>query len=816
MSGTSSRKSFKRTNRDLRGVLTERAFGAGMFYTDNPLIDGRSRLLVNLIQKDMGERTRPRGGIHPVTESINLDEFMDNPYVHHTGVTIVTNAITGLTALRRYALIVNYPQSEAGKEYISLAGSKLILEIPHDRNALLEHEDLTDETYVGNHLEVSTNMNSPYKIKHNPHNMLIKSAGMLVDEPTPDGIFADVGGNTYLMTDQGLGRLNVTLNGLTYSHGVTLVEPEQPSASKGMTSGYNMLLSEPYLFPNATGSRGDITSVLPYDPVETTRLRMNARFGDTILFRAGYIYENGVSYKMKWEVQGINRTDNLKVIQSQQASPLYSNGADITIKYTPTERQFTIIATLYAASDLDEPLRVMTVPVFNLTNNDTVAARPATNFDFKTMKGMTVWKEQVVVWGVKDSETGIFISAVNDPTYFPYPQNYVVVDDRVLSCADYMGELVVVTESGMYLVTMSDVGYTTRKVQSNLEVQIQDAPAIFSMRNLIHFKSSDHYFMVVPDMRNDQGNLQIAPITANMTYLFDNFRTEVYRIINDLYNIHHLMNVPTHALEFKLMDYKCVRDSMRIRNVYRMMLASPDLTVYLDVHLVYDTVFRSWTVEIMQVPKAGLFLFQSLATGYAEYLSITKQGPVHVLEWLHVQEHDVQDTFLLDGEQARLFNNQQMLDTGKRDLAGAMKKRMRHVIVEFNNLQNEEIPLHHLFYLDDQERSDLYQYEVVHITDPADANYGSIYVERTYSDPETIESEVFVERTYTEPDLLPGTSKLNSWMLSTSQFPDVTLIKVHIDVSGKGYYPRLKLIMKEPKLYEINNISWVWREMNAR
>ena len=94
----------------------------------------------------------------------------------------------------------------------------------------------------------------------------------------------------------------------------------------------------------------------------------------------------------------------------------------------------------------------------------------------------------------------------------------------------------------------------------------------------------------------------------------------------------------------------------------------------------------------------------------------------------------------------------------------------------------------------------MFIYTVQHITDPEDPEYGKVYVVREYA----------------EPTVVYGVTMLDFWSLHNSQFPEQSVIKAHIDISGKGYYPRLKLVTRTSNLFELNNISWVYRDMNAR
>ena len=63
---------------------------------------------------------------------------------------------------------------------------------------------------------------------------------------------------------------------------------------------------------------------------------------------------------------------------------------------------------------------------------------------------------------------------------------------------------------------------------------------------------------------------------------------------------------------------------------------------------------------------------------------------------------------------------------------------------------------------------------------------------------------------------IPGVTKLDSWMLDVSMFPDVTLVKTRVEVSGKGYAGRWKFVGMAEAMYEMLQISWAYRLMNAR
>jgi hypothetical protein len=96
---------------------------------------------------------------------------------------------------------------------------------------------------------------------------------------------------------------------------------------------------------------------------------------------------------------------------------------------------------------------------------------------------------------------------------------------------------------------------------------------------------------------------------------------------------------------------------------------------------------------------------------------------------------------------------------------------------------------------------------VSHILDPSDPEYLNIVVEKE-----------LVPRIY-----LPGTTILaedendtNAWQLDVSGFPEIFLWKVRIPISGKGLSPRMRFVSYNEELFELLNVTWVYRKLNSR
>jgi endonuclease YncB( thermonuclease family) len=184
------------------------------------------------------------------------------------------------------------------------------------------------------------------------------------------------------------------------------------------------------------------------------------------------------------------------------------------------------------------------------------------------------------------------------------------------------------------------------------------------------------------------------------------------------------------------------------------------------------------------LPDIEAALADAIAAGRGLYGYLQKEGPYYVRS----------------KESAELLGNFQILDTGNRDQDPYMEKRYKEIQFMLSNKSMNPIRFYTEFYIDSQRRQTPVSYDIVHDTDPNSEHYGTIYVMETD----------------TPNMVLDNTTHLDYWVLDTSQFPDVEVVKLVFRVSGKGHYPRMLLISKNQDEYKILNYAWVYRVMNAR
>ena len=155
------------------------------------------------------------------------------------------------------------------------------------------------------------------------------------------------------------------------------------------------------------------------------------------------------------------------------------------------------------------------------------------------------------------------------------------------------------------------------------------------------------------------------------------------------------------------------------------------------------------------------------------------------------------------------YNNWQFLDTGFRRDNFSRNKRYREVQFQLNNIDGENLDFGLEFQIDGQPRLSYYSYDIEHVVDYSDPNYGLIYVQQNVD----MNLPITYIRTPGETTLGPDA---NSWTLNQSMFPELSFWKVRASVSGKGTAPRMRLISRNPHKYELLSLNWVYRVMNVR
>lgn len=497
-------------------------------------------------------------------------------------------------------------------------------------------------------------------------------------------------------------------------------------------------------------------------------------------------------------------------------------------------------------------------------------------YDLSTASGLTSWNGRLVAWGVPEDPTILFISDYNNPSYFPYPNNIVVFDAPIIKAMEFMDGLVVFTTDKLYQVTTASDGnsWQSTVLQSHLYINAWDRHLIQTVRNMLYFKSGNYYYMMVPKAQSLTGELTLAPITTPITSFFDNFSVNVQDVLKNTYGYLDMFSLLTY---YNYLDYEDVHniyilqcgDSSKLLH-FDVMYNTVDRTWKVWTYETPNMLFphRHDATQTGILASSSLFLADDVETGDKDpqriiqfytwdksvasecyvpvnipitfnpdmispiledgVLTLPEQWGVYESEALvlvntnlayvngntlvlqgatdYFSGFSVMDinrtltTVFNDPDDYFNFRNYQFLDTGYREDNLHMKKRYREIQLQLNNLDKKNLDFGLDCILDGAVRKLLYKYDVTQIIDEFNPEYGIAY----------IDTVPFMEVALDDIDLS------NQWTIDQGLYPDITLWKMRVAVSGKGSAPRLKLYSRNDKRFELLSINWVSRSMHMR
>lgn len=793
-------------------MQTEEVFVRGMKYTNTPHEAGYAKTVVNFNIKNDGEVFSPRGGLRVVRSEVTrqlLEEDIHSDYcIHHAHMMYIQDE-NGDATLYHYILASTINMS---RKFL-LSNAKLIIEKDNDYI-----EASCDDTASNAALLMQPFCTAMHEVP-------------IAAPKSRSGIYTSLEGNTYVLLNEDgknyLGRINATLasdNTLTWT--VDKITPTEVQPTQALNYGYNMLKENPYTFVNTKTATGDIvlTGVVPYD--EQGKLLLTARPGTTIDFKLYYKYpetDSSDKYLVQWEVQDLSTGADPVVIQRVRKSKEYTPGADIILKYTPSFNTFALIAKVFrkteiTASDSEwnenqylqsivtkddylKPAQVSTLSSYHLTANSasSMLNTDAVSFDVGTAKGMCTWQQRIVLWGVSGARSTLFVTEINDPGYVPYPNNSEIFQDNIVCAVPYMTFLLVFTKSALYKLTLNEDGlsYKTTCIQERLGMTEEDANTVITVQNMVYFKSNNYFYMIVPNNKSMQTDLQMAPVSRPIEYLLNDFEVGLRDIVNAVYNLTYATS--DEVFQVELLDYYVYVADTQIRNTYKLKITKDD-SFYIDLSLNYDTVLRAWTTYLYETTQYRMVVYKPTVTGQTQFAHIRELNHAARVSVAVFDEEEPQDNLPLNEDANRAFGNYQYIDTGYRGFNTEFKKRFREVQFHINSRTDSVLSFYTSFVVDDVETQPMYKNIITQVTDKADPNYGVIFVERELVD---------VKQT-------PQLTKLDEWQLDTARFPELTVYKIRYRVSGKGYGGAVRLLSVNESNYELLNMSWVYRLMFAR
>lgn len=825
-------------------------------YTAAPLDLGYAKTLVNYDLSPNNSNLIPRCGLR--TSDLLVPDLVNEQgadYHKDSDLTIMAAQECVESNGKSYRQFILGKTSEDGTGPISIVTSPLedkIAEVSTNEGNLSDVYDID----LYNAYKEATTYKAAFSVPSQAeiHNVKLKNNTRVA---SIIGNFAYV--NSFYFVNPEQKKLNKTVfNSETERYEVQPVEPIQLNPTEAVTYGYNMLLGDQaYNFVNNAHSGSiELTGILPYAGATSSELVMSPKPNTPLTLRCFFTGEPDSVYRFTWEWREINsnewqllsksaenevnyfirrKGDTDEVYLQADTGETYDylqwegftapakdimirvqaiNGNDITIsegKTTVTDIEQAMVVGLNFSSDVDS----------------TTNLQPEV-YDLTTATGMTYWKNRLVLWGVPKDPTILFLSNVNEPACFSYPNDIDIFEEPIVYATPFLDTLLVFTTSKVIQLTLSEDGtsWTSAVLQAHLSINPWDRHLIQTVKNMIFFKSGNYYFMIVPKSQSLTGELSLAPVSNSLVEFFNHFSKNVEQLLFDVYayeGLHELINY------YNFLDY----DDMH--NVY---VYSFDEDKYLHLDIMYNTSNRTWRIYTYEAPHM-LYPYKqdSTQTGQLASTSIADSslGDARIIQLYNFNKSIVKDFYVANSlnivydeakadkdklvasvkelmeedEVTATFDNWQFLDTGYYGDNNHYYKRYREVQLMLNNIDGASLRYGMDFIIDGQQRMSYINYEEEHVLDESNPLYGMLYLQPVQV------MNIPVDGIEAPNETILGSSS-NEWLLDQSVFPDISIWRIRVPVSGKGAAPRLRLLSKNNSKYELSSINWIFRYMNMR
>lgn len=614
----STSSEFKRYDRNRRQASIETDFSMGMMFHSGALDSGYVKTLVNYDISSHSSSLVPRPGLR--TSEILLPNIVQEygsdsalPEYHSDENILIKAAKECIeTDGKTYRQIILGKADSTGK-----AGT--IYVVTSEKAEVLLTNEATSDYGLDYEIKVAiANAEVTGKSCRFFTTELPNIHGMeMIDDvkvATVVGAFA-FGNSFYFFNADSKALFKTVFDDTTKKYVFESITVKEVDPSEAVTYGYNMLQGEQaysFVNRNLTGIM-QLTGILPYSTKGTgDTLLMTPRKNEDIYFRCYFKGEIGKKYKFTWEWRNVGDdtwTSIEDLTQATEYEIVAGTGDTVKLQSGTTVLDNLQITFKAPASDI-----MIRVQAYNSTDYETVEKAMTVGFDFTTetygtatnvkaevydlseAAGMLAWKNRLVLWGIPKDPTVLFLSDVNEPSYFPYPNNISIYDEPIVACHEYLDSLLVFTTSKIYQVSASEDGtaFNSVLIQSNLNIEPWDRHLIQIVKNMVFFKSGNYYFMIVPKAQSTTGQLTLAPVSTPMVEFFNHFEKNVYDLIKDTFDYEGI---------FDLVNYYNFLDYEDVHNIYVLEFPDDDnIQGYLHLDILYNTVSRTWKIYTFEAP----------------------------------------------------------------------------------------------------------------------------------------------------------------------------------------------------------------------
>lgn len=615
-------------------------------------------------------------------------------------------------------------------------------------------------------------------------------------------------------------KLGRKTNG-TYDITRDVLTPKQINAAEAETKGFNLLHEEPYVFDDVQGGSLSIIGTMLYKSQSDPLPVLTPAVGTNITWRVYYQYPT-TAEKIQYKFEYMSHaTPDAQWQTLTNWTELGNVGTPLWIDFTPVDVVFSVRITIRLGTD-DTTSYTLTR---GYDTKDTILRRlQYRKFDLSKAKGLVSWQGCVGAYGVPGAKETVFFSDIEDPSYFPFPDNYIMFDNEVLAVHNYLDYLLVITMDSLWLVTpgTSIMNSTQKRILTNIYIPEIDAINLVIIKDQVFFKTDTDFYVLKPNVyTGDSTNLKNYINSLAVANFTQDFEKETLELLNRVYrNLWYskskLLNRIVRFDSFDVLDTRSITKNEDVHYIYTIEpYIEEESFGKLDLHLVYKSTNRSWRMYLKgkgddTVNHAPL-LYRNKQSGEFYEFFPCEDGNNSKLLIAKMSSEILNDD--LPGEDWYLtpfYNNYSYIDTGDVALDDTVLKRFRELQINLVNIEKTEVGFYTDFFVDGEEKIHSARYQVQQITDPDDPDYGVIYVVPMMG--ETLTTGFVIP----SETILGNVDAEDLWKIDLSAFPELNTVTIRLELLGKGRRGAVRLLNTSLKKYEIANWVWVYRMMNVR
>jgi hypothetical protein len=382
--------------------------------------------------------------------------------------------------------------------------------------------------------------------------------------------------------------------------------------------------------------------------------------------------------------------------------------------------------------------------------------------------------------------------------------------------------LLVITTDSISLVSIGDTIATckVKKLMVNIFIPELDAINAVVLKDQIFFKTDNNFYVLKNNQyTSDATDLRNYTNSTAIAYYTEHFTKETVKILDKVFRTIAQMESEQQrkTLHFTDFDVKNVQSSVKNDEVHYVYTIVPKIedNEYgnLDMHLVYNTTTRAYRMYMQGIgdddTSHTCLLYRNKQSGiFYEVIPYNMTLNSNIL----IVKEDIygRDDNIIQGnwQLTPFFNNFNYFDTGNVAIDDTYLKRFREIQMNIINREKSKIKFFADVKIDGKLLPNSTDYQVQHITDPEDPDYGLTYVT-----PVAVNNlEAYGNTTLDCED----EELIKYWQLDLSAFPELDEATVRFTVFGKGRRIAYQLLCTELKNYELSTFVWVYRIMNVR